>query len=132
MNDLYIIYNTKLIFKWYFNQSVDDIYLPDYITHIEFGDLFNYSIKKVKWPRSVKKLTIGTYVKTLPNKIYPITQFNNELDNLPNTLETLKICNLKQPLLNLPLSLKKLKIRRTEKEIIEQCKIPFNCKLVIE
>jgi len=50
-------------------------------------------------------------------------------NNLPNTLQILKINRLKNPLLNLPTGLKELIIENTEEEIINECKIPYGCEI---
>jgi hypothetical protein len=47
-------------------------------------------------------------------------------------LEILEIIDLKEPITNLPLSMKQLILRRTDNEIIERCRVPFGCELIVK
>lgn len=83
-----------------FTKCID--FLPDGITHLEIGKLYNDSL--INLPKSVKHLVLQ------PNEItYSI--FNQSLDYLPIGLETLKIrlnSSFNKPIDNLPCGLKEL------------------------
>lgn len=110
---------THLEFGYSFNQSLENVELPDSIEHISFGYKFNQNLDKVKLPNSLKSLSLRMNA-------------NVQINNLPSGLEVLKLEACKMPLINLPLSLKKISFRRTPKEIIDACKLPHDCKINIE
>ena len=90
---------TNLIFEEssYFNQSVD--YLPNSITHLEFGEKFNQSVDNL--PNSITNLIFGNNfnqpVDHLPNSITHLTfgeDFNQPVGHLPNSITDLTFGDL--------------------------------------
>lgn len=99
---------THLTFGYHFNQPLN---LPNYITHLTFGHYFNHPLNL---PLNLTHLTFGdefNQLLNLPNiKYLSINDnFQNIVDNLPNSLEELCLASyFNSPLYNLPSGLKKL------------------------
>lgn len=114
----------EIYFSWDFNEPISEITLLDEsyeditnsIELIVFGYSYNQSLDKLVFPPFLKHLIIGW-------------SFSHSLDNLPSTLESLTIINLKKPLRNLPSSIKKIEFGWTHESIINECKIPFDCSI---
>jgi len=56
-----------------FNQTVDNLKLPQSLTHLTFGCMFNKSIDNLKLPKSITHLTLSSrfdqsadYITSLP------------------------------------------------------------------
>jgi len=108
----------KITFGSSFNQPFHC--LPDNITHITFGTLFNQSIDDSNLPKNLTHLTFfGLFnnfnqsVNNLPKSITHLTfgwHFNQKVDNLPINITHLEFDNdFNQPVDNLPNSIAYLK-----------------------
>jgi hypothetical protein len=107
-----------LIFGYSFDKNVDN--LPDNISYLSFGGHFKQPI--TKFPSMLKRLNIFS---SSPIK-----------NNLPLTIENLFIIPhqleeniVPDPIINIPSSLKEIKIHKRDEKIIE--KIPFGCVIKI-
>lgn len=108
-----------LILSSMFSQPIDKVVFPSKIEKIIFQHNFNQPVEDIKWPDTIKVLHFGWWYK-------------QKIENLPRFLEELLVVHLEVPLTNLPITLKKLYIEYTNDEIVDQCKIPFDCKLYRE
>ena len=70
-------YNTTLLLNGYFD-NLESIQLPNSLTCLYFGRLFNQPIDNIKWPKSITTLYIS-YI------------FDQPLDFLPETIKIVKI-----------------------------------------
>ena len=64
------------MFRFRFNQSLDNVIFPQSLTSLKFGDRFNQSLDNVKFPQSLTSLTFGFH-------------FNQSIRNVnwPNIIE---------------------------------------------
>jgi len=106
----------KIIFDDDFNDSLEDIILPNHITHITFGYYYNQSLENVKLPNSLTHITFGH-------------DFNQSIGILPDSMQYLEFFELKKPLLDLPVTIKELCILCDYKNNLDKSKIPFDCKV---
>jgi hypothetical protein len=132
----------KVIFGDSFNRSID--FLPDGITHLQLGRLFNKPIMNL--PRSLKHLIIASLViaycnfnqsldylpeglENLTMKLNPV--FNMPINNLPESLKHLEFnCReFKHPINNLPNGLESLEI--TSFDYANTHYLPINLKTLI-
>jgi len=88
----------RIFFEYSFNDPIDDLVLPQYLTHLTFGASFNQSIDNLKLPKMLIKLAFGYY-------------FNQSVDKLV-----------------LPESLTQLEFSRSGwfDQCIEKLKLPFS------
>jgi len=123
----------KLIFERQFNNDVDN--LPNGLIELEFSEEFNQPIDNL--PKSLKILRLGEDfdqpIDFLPPELKYLSigwSFDQKLDNLPNKLRTLKLsCDLGKfsTIDNLPDSIEKLKIPFYTKKIN---KLPASLKKI--
>jgi len=114
--------NLKIIdFGYYFNQSVENIVLPDSVEIIIFGYEFSQSINNMRFPKKIHTI------------IFNHIQNFNLINNLPNTIKCLQFFKITTILDNLPTSLEKIIINDillcaqfSASKIIKK---PFGCKL---
>lgn len=107
---------------YYFNKVKIITHMDIHILHKDKYFMANIVYLK-KIPQNV------THINLLHHSYYKFCN-TRILDNLPNTLENLKISNLEYELTNLPPSLKKLilvKLKYDGKDV--KHKIPFDCKV---
>jgi len=126
------------------NKSIDNIQIPNSITEIAFGYIFNQPLDNFKFSPLITKITFKTwgtqgYNQRLDNVKFPtyLVELNLELYNLPldnvkfpNSLTTLKLCGFNQPLDNLkfPDSLTSLSLIGNFYQPLDNVKFPKSLK----
>jgi hypothetical protein len=78
----------KIDFGNGFNQSIDELKIPDNVEVIVFGDSFNQPINNVKWPNKLRKILFGYSFNQSTNQIpstVTIINSNNMIDQVHHT-----------------------------------------------
>jgi hypothetical protein len=102
----------SIVFGKKFNQSLEIIKLPKLLKSIIFADDYDQQLENIKLSTEIVELHLGKKFNT------------NKLGNLPD-VKILKIVNISENLNNLPISLEYLKINQKHKQFID--KVPFGC-----
>ena len=117
----------------FFDIAIDN--LPDSITHLTFGNLFNKHVDNL--PNSITHLTFGIYfnqlVDNLPNSITYLTLISRYkyFSDIPDNIDKIRIifydddCTIN----NLPIHIKKIYVDSPDK-IKFISKIPFGCEVI--
>jgi len=133
-----------------YNQSLKNVIFPDSLIKIKFGNKINDNLLDLVLPSNVTHIVFSTkcveklHLIKLPSDLKIISfettliPYKDFLDNLPDNLEEIHIDKLDTKLLNLPCSLKKIKINYTYPKkymethipLSEMIKIPFGRKVV--
>ncbi len=113
--------------------------LPKSLTHLKLGYDYNYEFKKNVLPENIVYLELGGIYSHILSEVpqtlktlYICGSKENELvvNNLPNTIENLIFYNLEIPILNLPISVKYIKlICYSDLTLNYVNKIPFGCQI---
>jgi hypothetical protein len=116
--DLLLLSNvTHIIFYYWFNSSIDNLFQLQSLKYIKFGDQFNELVDKL--PSNLIGLEFGNNfnqkVDLLPSNIKFIkfnNKFNQPIDSLPNSIELIKLGEkFNQPINKLPSNLINLEIK---------------------
>ena len=90
---------THLTFGYYFNQSILEKCIPNFVTHLTFGHIFNQPILEKCIPNYVTYLTFGVYYnqpileKCIPNSVTHLTLdrtfYKSIIKYIPKTISIL-------------------------------------------
>jgi hypothetical protein len=127
----------KITFGFGYNTEIKKGVLPKSITYLKLGYNYNHEICIGVLPKNLKHLSISNYKYVPSSAIYPsnlkiLTISNNVstiLDNLP-FIQCLIIYGLKNPINNLPSTLRKIIIYGTLTPEIYLPRLPFDCVIV--
>lgn len=111
----------KLVFEDTFNMPIDSIKFPDSLQELHFGLKFNQTLKNVILPKSLHTIKFGYDFK-----------FYEDI-NYPDSITTLIISSLTEPIKYLPMSLKYIKLSAPLQNTINflsASKIPYGCTII--
>ena len=128
-----------LQFGLYFDQPVENVIWPSSLKTLIFGNNFNQRVENIKWPKNLNVVHFGNKFNQMildtqwPEETTLVLTDSNEntINHLPQNLKYLKINYLNCPLINLPITLRKLDILFDDNNYLEMSKIPYNCEINI-
>jgi hypothetical protein len=124
-----------LSFSNMFDKTIPKNFIPEKVKTVQIYCYSKNKISKENLPKNLETLEIGDVpIESLPENLITLKikeEYSYVLDNLPTTLKVLEIQFLNQELTNLPFTLEKLIIEMCPTRLKDKIKIPFGCKTEI-